>query len=75
MPYNQSTLRYFDVCLMAQIGIQIFGLEDIKMVRCFNVLSKCLLGGVADAESKIWSALSRHNWDLTALSSNIVYSE
>lgn len=75
MPYNQSTLRYFYVCLMAQIGIQIFGLEDVKTVRCFNVLSKCLLGSVADAGSKIWSALSRHNGDLTALSSNIVYSE
>jgi hypothetical protein len=45
-----------------------FGLEDVKMVRCFNVLSKCLLGGVADAGSKIWSALSRHNGDLTACS-------
>ena len=61
---------------MAQIGIQFFGLEDVKMVRCFNVLSKCLPGGVADAGSKIWSALSRHNADLTAFKQHFfVYSE
>ena len=51
-------------------------MEDVKMVRCFNVLSKCLLGGVADAGSKIWSALSRHNADLTAFKQHFfVYSE